>query len=395
MKLATLSLIKKLQGKRVLLRVDFNVPFDARGRIGAGADARIRAALATIEVLRKGKAKTIIVSHLGRPEGREAKYSLAPVAKHLAKLIDSRVLFIGDDIEDDAKVERRLARLEEGQVAMFENIRYYKGEEQNSVFLARRLASFADIFVDDAFAVAHRAHASNVGVAGLLPSFAGVLMEREVKHLGHLLGRPKRPFIVLMGGAKVSSKLPTIERLQKTADLLLVGGGLANAFLRAKGFKTGRSVVASADVKLAKRFLAKKNIRIPEDVLVTTSLDDRANPFVRKPGDVRPDEYIVDVGTETIRKWAGLIKDAKTIVWNGPIGMFEINKFSHGSVALGRVIAARSSGKAFGVVGGGETVQCLERTGMAEFVDHVSTGGGAMLEFLAGKKLPGIEVLMR
>jgi phosphoglycerate kinase len=395
MKLATLSRIKNLQGKRVLLRVDFNVPIDARGRIGADADARIRAALATIEVLRKGKAKTIVVSHLGRPEGREMKYTLAPVAKHLAKLIDSRVLFVGDDIEDDSKVERHLARLKDGEVAVLENIRFYKGEEKNNVFLARRLASFADLFVDDAFAVAHRAHASNVGVTKFLPSYAGVLMEREVKHLSHVLEKPKRPFVVLMGGAKVSSKLPTIEKLQKIADLLLIGGGMANAFFRAKGLKVGKSDVSPADVKLAKRFLSKKNIRIPEDVLVATRLDDKANPQVRLPKDVRPDEQIVDAGTETVRKWAGIIKNAKTIVWNGPIGLFEVKKFSHGSVALGRVIAARSSGKAFGVVGGGETVQCLERTGMAEFVDHVSTGGGAMLEFLAGKKLPGVEALMK
>lgn len=395
MKLATLSRFKKLKGKRVLLRVDFNVPLGPKGKIGPEEDARIRACLPTIEHLLKAGARVIAVSHLGRPEGRDLKHSLEPVAKHLAKLVDTRVRFVPDSIEDDEKVERKLALLKDGEIALLENIRFYAGEEKNSVFLARRLASFADFFVNDAFAVAHRSHASNVGVAKLLPSAAGLLVEQEVKHLSHVLGKPKRPFVVLMGGAKISSKLPTLEKLLKVADKVLVGGGMANNFFKAKGMKVGESLVSPADVKLAKRLMSKRNLALPLDVLVATRLDDHANPQVRKPGYIAKGEHVVDVGTETVRQWAGILKGAKTIVWNGPIGLFEVKKFSHGSVALGRVIAARSSGKAFGVVGGGETVQCLERTGMAEFVDHVSTGGGAMLDFLAGKELPGLAPLMK
>jgi phosphoglycerate kinase len=395
MKLATLSRFKKLKGKRVLLRVDFNVPLGPKGKIGTEEDARIRACLPTIEHLLKAGARVIAVSHLGRPEGREKKFSLEPVAKHLAKLVDARVRFVPDSIEDDEKVERKLALLKDGEIALLENIRFYEGEEKNSVFLARRLASFAELFVNDAFAVAHRAHASTVGVAKLLPSVAGLLVEQEVKHLSHVLDKPKRPFVVLMGGAKISSKLPTLEKLLKVADKVLVGGGMANNFFKAKGLKTGDSLVSATDVKLAKRLLSKRNLLLPLDVLVTTRLDEHANPQVRLPGDIGKGEHVVDVGTETVRAWAGHLKEAKTIVWNGPIGLFEIKKFSHGSVALGRVVAARSSGKAFGVVGGGETVQCLERTGMAEFVDHVSTGGGAMLDFLAGKELPGLAPLMK
>ncbi len=394
MSLNTLVGQKKLRGKRVLLRVDFNVPIDAGGRIGADADSRIKAGLPTIKRLRTAGARTIIVAHLGRPEGREKKFSLAPVAKHLAKLLGKKVLFIAESIEDDSGVEKKLAAMRDGEVAMLENIRFYKGEEKNSVFLARRLASFADLFVDDAFAVAHRAHASNVGVAALLPAVAGLQMEKEIVHLGRVLEKPQRPFVVLMGGAKVSSKIATIERLQKIADTMLIGGGLANAFFQAKGFGTGKSSVASADIKIAKRLLTKKNIHIPEDVLVTTMLNEHAHPVVRKLGEVRSDEFIVDAGAATVRAWVRIIEKAKTIVWNGPVGFFEIAKFSHGSFAFARAVAKRAAGeKAFGVVGGGETVQCLEQTGMANLVDHVSTGGGAMLEFLAGKKLPGVEVL--
>ncbi len=394
MPLRMLRTQKNLRGKRVILRVDFNVPI-ARGKVSSDADSRILAALPTIDFLRKAGAKTVIVAHLGRPEGREKKFSLEPVAKYLAKGLGEKVLFIRENIEAEGKVERVLSKLKNGGVAMLENIRFYKGEKENSVFLARRIASFGDLYVDDAFADAHRSHASIVGIAAFLPAYAGLLIETEVAQLSKVLGRPKHPFVVMMGGAKVSDKLSTIERMQKIADTVLIGGGMANAFFRAKGWKTGLSEVAAADVKIAKQLLKKKNVQYPIDVLTATQLNDRAQPIVRKPNEVRRDEYVIDVGTETIRAWAAVLKKAKTLVWNGPVGLFEVKKFSHGSIALGRVIAMRSSGSAFGIVGGGETVQCLERTGLAQYVDHVSTGGGAMLEFLAGKKLPGVEVLMK
>jgi phosphoglycerate kinase len=397
MKLVTLSQFKKPKGRRVLVRVDFNVPLGPKGEIGPEEDARIKASLPTILKLRKAGAKVILVSHLGRPDGREKEFSLAPVAAHLARLLGSKVGFIPDNLEDDHLVDRKIAAMKDGDVTLLENIRFYKGEDSNSAFLARRLASFADAFVDDAFAVAHREAASNVGVAKFLPSYAGLLLETEVKHLSKLLGKPKRPFVVLMGGAKISSKLPTLKKLLSVADTVLVGGGMANNFFKAMGHGMGKSLVAPEDVKLAKGLLARngKKLVLPADLLCAKRLDDQAEPRYCRPEDVAKDEHVVDLGAETIREWAAIIKKAKTIVWNGPVGLFEVKKFSHGSVSLGRVVAARSTGKAFGVVGGGETVQCLLRTGMAEYVDHVSTGGGAMLEFLAGKTLPGIRPLMK
>jgi phosphoglycerate kinase len=395
MKLSSISRFKKLKGKRVLVRVDFNIPLGPKGAIGHEEDARIRAALPTIVRLRQLGARVILVSHLGRPEGREKRYSLAPVARHLEKLLDAKVPFVADSLEDDAKVERKLASLRDGDVALLENIRFYAGEEKNSVFLARRLASLADLFVNDAFAVAHRAHASTVGVTKHLPSHAGLLLEREVRNLSKVLDKPKRPFVVLMGGAKISTKLPTIEKLLKVADRILLGGGMANNFLKAKGCGVGRSLTSPGDVRLAKRLIKEKKIALPKDLLVATGTDQDADARIAAPDDIRANEIVVDIGTTTVREWAQVIRKAKTIVWNGPVGLFEVKKFSHGSVSLGRLIAARSSGKAFGVVGGGETVQCLEMTGMAEFVDHVSTGGGAMLDLLAGKKLPAIEPLIK
>lgn len=397
MKLVTLSQFKKPKGKRVLVRVDFNVPLGPKGEIGAEEDARIRASLPTITRLSKAGAKVILVSHLGRPDGREKKYTLAPVAAHLAQLLGKEVGFVADDLGDDHVVERRIALMKNGDVTLLENIRFYKGEDANGVFLARRLASFADAFVNDAFAVAHREAASNVGVTKHLPSYAGLLLATEITHLSKLLGKPKKPFVVLMGGAKISSKLPTLKKLLSVADTVMVGGGMANNFFKAMGYGVGRSLVSPADIALAKGLLAKhkKKLLLPLDVLVATRLDDKAEPRYCHPSMIRKDEHVVDLGAETIREWAALIKRAKTIVWNGPVGLFEVKKFSHGSVSLGRIVAARSTGKAFGVVGGGETVQCLMKTGMAEFVDHVSTGGGAMLEFLAGKTLPGIKPLMK
>lgn len=397
MPLATLAKFKKLKGKRVLVRVDFNVPLGPKGEIGHDEDARIRACLPTIQKLRRGGAKVILVSHLGRPEGREASLSLAPVARHLAEVLGSPVKFVPDNLEDDKLVDRAIAAMKNGDVTLLENIRFYKGEDRNNAFLSRRLASLADAFVDDAFAVAHREAASNVGVAKLLPSYAGLLLEAEVKHLSRLLGKPRKPFVVLMGGAKVSSKIGTLRKLLAVADVVMIGGGMANNFFRAKGCDMGKSLVSPADVKLAKALMARygKKILLPADVLVAKRLDDKAQPRYCKPSEVRKDEHVVDAGAETVREWAAVIKKAKTIVWNGPVGLFEIAKFSHGSRSLGLIIAARSKGKAFGVVGGGETVQCLLRTGMAEYVDHVSTGGGAMLEYLAGKTLPGIKALMK
>lgn len=394
MRLRTLSQIRKLKGKRVLLRVDFNVRVGSRGEIGKDDDDRIRASVPTIRHLVDHGARVIIVSHLGRPKARERNLSLLPAAKLLEEHLHAPVRFIPESLDDGDAVEKRLASLQDGDVAMLENIRFYKGEEKNSVFLARRLASFADLFVDDAFSVAHRAHASNVGVATFLPSYAGFLMQQEVTQLGKVLIRPKKPFVVLVGGVKIETKLPVIRNLLPLADAILIGGGMANNFFKAKEKRIGASVYSRKDVALAKSLMGNRKIKLPIDVLVADEIAEGAKVRVTTPDGIRAKERVVDIGPETMRAYAAFLKSARTIVWNGPMGVHEIRRFANGSLILARVIAARSSGKAFGVVGGGDTLPVLAKTGMGEFVDHVSTGGGAMLDFLGGKSMPGIEPLI-
>jgi phosphoglycerate kinase len=395
MKLATISSLRNLRGRRVLLRVDFNIPIGPGGHIGPAEDIKLRASLPTIQHLLKGGAKVIAVSHLGRPKGCDEKFSLKPVAAHLGKLLGQKVLFVDKCLEDGNAVEKRLAKMADGQLALLENIRFYDQEEENDPEFAARLASLADVFVNDAFAAAHRAHASTAGVTKYLKSYAGLLLENEIKNLDRLLKQPKKPFYVLMGGAKISSKMPTLEKMLRVASKVFIGGGMANNFFKAQGCEVGRSLVSPEDVKLAKKLLKNKKLVVPKDVLAATSLKDSANVRVCLPSEVKKTEYIVDIGTRTMREFALELKQAQTLVWNGPVGLFEVKKFSHGSVILGRVIAARSKGRAFGVVGGGETIACLEKTGMSEFVDHVSTGGGAMLDYLSGKVLPGIKPLLK
>lgn len=396
MKLATLSALRNLKGKRVLLRVDFNIPIGPGGHIGPAEDIKLRASLPTVEHLLKAGARVIAVSHLGRPKGCDEKYSLAPVAKHLAKLLGKKVLFVDDCLEEAGAVEKRLKKLGNGQLALLENIRFYDQEEDNDPKFAARLASLADLFVNDAFAAAHRAHASTAGVTKHLKSVAGLLLEKEIHSLDRALRKPARPFFVLMGGAKISSKFPTLVKMLRVANKVFIGGGMANNFFKAKGYETGKSLVSPDEVKLARKLLKDKKLVLPSDVLVATSLDGvKAKVRVCLPNEVKKNEYIVDIGTSSMRSFALELKKAQTLVWNGPVGLFETKKFSHGSVILGRVIASRSKGKAFGVVGGGETIACLEQTGMAEYVDHVSTGGGAMLEYLSGAVLPGVKPLLK
>jgi len=393
MKLRTLDDLNDIAGKRVLLRVDYNVPV-VKGKVGNKESLKLQASLPTLRLLLERKAKVILVSHLGRPTGPDRKNSLKPVADRLEKLLGKKILFVRHAIEDE-RVDEELERLKDGQAAMLENIRFYPAEEKNGAFLARRLASLADVYVNDAFATAHRKHASTVGVAKHLPSYAGLLMAVEIQNLQRLLEKPQKPFVVLMGGAKISSKLPTMEKMLKIADKVMVGGGMANSFFRAQGLSTGKSEVARDEVISARKLLKRKGLVLPVDVLVATSLSEKANVRVTKPSDVKTNEYVIDIGPDTVRLYASYVKEAKTIAWNGPMGLYEIKKFSHGTISLGRFIASRSSGLAYGVVGGGETIVALEQTGMSEFVDHISTGGGAMLEFLEGKTLPGIEPLMK
>ncbi|MBU0625684.1 phosphoglycerate kinase [Patescibacteria group bacterium] len=394
MKLRTLDDLTNVAEKRVLVRVDYNVPV-VKNKVRSTDDARLRASLPTLKYLIEHKAQVILVSHLGRPTGSDRKNSLKPVADRLSKLLRRQVVFVRAALDDGKKVEHALDKLQVGQVALLENIRFHSGEEKNDKFLARRLSGLADVFVNDAFATAHRRHASNVGVASLLPSYAGRLMESEIHNLDRLLRKPIKPFIVLMGGAKISGKLPTLQSLLKVADEICVGGGLANSFFRAHGFNTGKSVVSRDDVIKARKLMRHKKIILPQDVVAATSMTAKAGARICQPTEVSDNEYILDIGPRTILDYATRIKRAQTIAWNGPMGLFEIKKFSHGTIALGRIIAARSSGRAFGLVGGGETILALEQTKMAGCVDHVSTGGGAMLEYLTGKTLPGIKPLLK
>jgi phosphoglycerate kinase len=395
MKIRSLNKVKNWRDKRVLLRVDFNIPVGKDGAIGPQEDLRIRAAVPTIQRLTAAGATVIIVSHLGRPEKREKKFSLAPVAAHLAGLLKQEVLFVPESLTAKPEaVAAKLATLAAGGVAVLENIRFYPEEEANDLPFAKRLAALADEYVNDAFGTAHRAHASTAGVTRYLPSYAGLLMEAELANLGRLLEKPKHPFVVVMGGAKISSKLPTLKKMLAIADTVLLGGGMANNFFKAAKLEVGKSLYDAKEVKLAASFAKNKKIVLPSDVLVASSLMPKAKVRYCRADQVKPNEFIVDLGPESMRSWTKLIKGARTIVWNGPLGLFENPRFAHGSVALGRVIAARSKGPAFGVIGGGETIQCAERTGMIEWIDHVSTGGGAMLEFLSGKVLPGVKPLL-
>lgn len=397
MKLRTVDDFGSLRGKRVLLRVDFNVPVTKRRIMD---DAKIRFALPTIERLHKAGAMIILVSHLGEGGPDE---SLRPVAQRLQKLlVGIHPRFLTERIGSSELVSK-IAKMRPGDVVLLENIRSYSGETKNSVTFAKQLAALADVYVNDAFAVSHRAHASVARVAGLLPSAVGLLVEREVSVLSRLLKNPFPPFIALMGGAKITTKVPVIENLLAVADAVLIGGALANTFFRARGFGVGASLVDVAGFQIARRLLRKstrRNLLLPIDVVVGDASHKRRTARVvsldcKKPFVICGErEAILDIGPATILAYSQQLKSAATIVWNGPMGMFEHPPFHHGSIALARVIATRSSGRAFGVVGGGETLAILNATHMAKYIDHVSSGGGAMLAFLAGEKLPGLIPLL-
>lgn len=392
MRLRTIRDIRNWRDKRVLVRIDANVPL----KDGEPADDfRLRASLPTIEFLSGRGAVVVLVAHLGRPKGRDAKLSLRPIAKRLAAMTGKIVSFL-PDID---KAQRALKGAVPGQVFMLENLRFDRGEESNGGSFAKKLASLADVFVNDGFSVSHRAHASVVAVTRYLPAYAGLLMERELKILGHVMSKPARPAVAMMGGAKIDTKAGLIKELAKRFDHVLLGGGLANPLLAAKGFGLGASLSSSGAEKIVKPLLRLKNLVLPSDVLVGQAgkpsapvrmvpiSEDMPISICRKP------EGIVDIGARTMIAWSSVIKKAKTIVWNGPLGIFEEPRFSHGTVALARLIASRAKGRALVVAGGGETIEALDCTGMAKWVDHISTGGGAMLEFMEGKTLPGVKPL--
>lgn len=376
-------------GKRVIVRVDFNVPIE-NGQIQD--DTRIRAALPTLRRLLDGGAALVLISHLGRPKGKvRPEFTLRPVAQRLSELLDRPVAIAGDVIGDDARVKVTAAK--PGDVILLENVRFEPGEEKNDDELARALAAFGDLYVNDAFGAAHRAHASTAGIAGYLPAFAGDLMTSEVEALGALTGSPERPFVAILGGAKVSDKIGVIENLLSLVDAILLGGGMANTFLLAEGKAVGDSLVESDFVELASTIIRKAreqdvDLVLPVDVVAAQGLDGQA---VTVDADTIPDGWAAyDIGPRTVDRFGEVIGNARTIFWNGPMGVFERSAFANGTLAVAKAVA--ESG-AFTVIGGGDSVSAIEQSGLADKISHISTGGGASLEFIEGRTLPGIAVL--
>lgn len=378
-------------GKRVLVRVDFNVPLHD-GVVGD--DTRITSALPTIQALLDAGASVLLVSHLGRPKGKpDPKYSMQPVADHLAKLLGRPVQRASDVVGPSARAVAE--SLQPGDVAMLENVRFEAGEERNDPVLARALAGLADVYVNDAFGAAHRAHASTAGVAAFLPAAAGLLMERELDALGTVMANPDAPFVVIFGGAKISDKIGVIQRFLERADAVLVGGGIANTLLKAQGYPVGRSLVEDDGLETAQELLAAAErggfrLLIPTDVVVATSPDAPNSARAAAIDDIRPDEAALDIGPQTIAAFIGAIRGARTIVWNGPMGLFEKAPFDVGTRAIAEAVAETD---AYSVVGGGDSVAAVHESGVADTISHISTGGGASLEFLEGRTLPGVAAL--
>lgn len=395
MKIRSIRDVKELAGKTVLLRADFNVPLES-GTVRE--DYKIAAGLPTIEYLVKHKCRVAVATHLGDPGGKKVKkLSTEPVAARLSELSGIKVSFVADCL--GAKVKTALKKAKAGEVVFLENLRYYPGEEENSRAFARKLAEPFDLGVNNAFAVCHRDHASVGAIKKELPTCAGFLLEQEIVNLNKIL-KPVKPLTVIIGGAKVSTKLPLIANFIKKADYILVGGAIANDFLSGLGFEIGRSVVGK-DQRLSKKIAAlykkagNKKIVLPLDFIVSNKLGAGGKVVLKTLNHISKNDFILDIGPRTVGFYTGFIKRANTLVWNGPMGLFEIDRFKHGTLGIARLVAARSTGKAFGVVGGGETVEALKATKMFEHVDWVSTGGGAMLEYLSGKSLPGLKGLVK
>ncbi|HMN26700.1 MAG TPA: phosphoglycerate kinase [Caldilineaceae bacterium] len=378
------------QGKKALVRVDFNVPQDENGHITD--DARIRAALPTIQYLLDHGAAVILMSHLGRPKGGpDPKYSMKVTADHLATLISAPVKFAGDTVGPAAKAAA--TALQPGEVLVLENTRFDQREEKNDRGLAQELAALGDVFVNDAFGSAHRAHASTAGVAEFLPAVAGLLMEQELNYLGTALENPERPFVAILGGAKISDKIGVIKRLLEKVDTILVGGGMANTFLAAEGYNMGKSLVEGDVLGTASELMRQgaEIIWLPVDLRVATEFAADAENQVVSVEDVPPAWMALDIGPATIAHYANSLAGAKTVVWNGPMGVFEFPVFAQGTTAIAEILAGLRG--ATTIVGGGDSAAAVRQSGLEDKFSHISTGGGASLEFLEGKELPGVAVL--
>ena len=382
-----------VNGKRVLVRCDFNVPQDEEGNITD--DRRIIAALPTIKYLMEHNAKVILCSHLGRPKGEfNMKYSLKPIAKRLSKLLGKKVHMADDVIGDSAK--SLVASLKEGDVMLLENVRFHKEEEANDMAFSKALAELADVYVNDAFGTAHRAHASTEGVAKYLPAVCGYLIQKEINVMGKALNNPVRPFVAILGGKKVSDKINVITNLIDKVDELLIGGGMAYTFFKAKGYEIGKSICEDDKVELAKELMEKaahKGVKLllPIDNVVATEFSNDAESKVVASNEIPADWEGVDIGPETVKLYGDALKNAKTVIWNGPMGVFEFDKFAVGTNEIAKILGGLD---AITIIGGGDSAAAIEKGGFADKMTHISTGGGASLEFLEGKELPGIACLL-
>lgn len=379
-------------GKKVLVRVDFNVPLNDKGEITD--DTRITASLPTIQYLLEQKAAVILMAHLGRPKGQvKPELSLAPVAKHLGKLLGKKILFAPDCVDEAAQAAA--SKLKPGHILLLENLRFHKEEEKNDMEFAEKLASLADLYVNDGFGVSHRAHASVEGVTHFLPAAAGFLLEKEIQYVGQAVTNPLHPFVAIIGGAKVSDKIGVISNLLDKVDTLLIGGGMANTFLAAQGYKMGKSLVEEDKLDLAKELLAKAkknkvNMLLPTDLVMAAAFAPDAEHVTEKVKNLNQAYMALDIGAETSKAYAEALADAKMIVWNGPMGVFEMDAFCKGTEAVAKAVA---KSRATSIVGGGDSVAAIEKLGLAKRITHISTGGGASLEYLEGKVLPGVAAL--
>jgi phosphoglycerate kinase len=383
-----------LKGKRVFIRVDFNVPLNEKKEITD--DTRIVLSLPTIRFVMDAGGRAILASHLGRPKGkRDPKFSLAPAADRLSELLGKKVALAPDCIGEE--VIKQIAGMKGGEVLLLENLRFHPEEEKNEESFSKALASLCDVYVDDAFGAAHRAHASTEGMTRYLKDVAaGFLMKKEIENLGRALLNPQKPYVAILGGAKVSDKIGVIQNLLERVTTLLIGGGMAYTFLKAEGFEVGKSLVEKDQIEFSRGLLQKAKGKIkfilPSDHIAAEKMDVQAKRQVVKNEKIPPDWVCLDIGPETVKAFSEEIKPAKTIVWNGPMGVFEMEPFSQGTFAIARAVAESS---AFSIVGGGDSVAAVNEAGVADKISHISTGGGASLEFLEGKKLPGIEALRR